>query len=95
MALPHSIKTGENFINLCYYKDDFGMDAEWHFVTSHGKVACDGIGEQLKGVHEEPIMTPRQLYKWAVIKIPSVTFEYCTFGDHSKETMLKERFRKA
>jgi hypothetical protein len=30
------------------------------------------------------------------LKIPSVTFEYCTVDDHSKEMMvLKERFRKA
>jgi hypothetical protein len=41
-------------------------------------------------------MTPRQLYKWAVVKIPSVTFEYCTVKDHSKETMmLEDRFKKA
>jgi hypothetical protein len=41
-------------------------------------------------------MTLRQLYKWAVVKIPSVSFEYCTAEDHSKDMMmLKERSRKA
>jgi hypothetical protein len=40
-------------------------------------------------------MTPRQLYEWGAVKIPSVAFEYCTVEDHSKETMMiEERFRK-
>jgi hypothetical protein len=31
-------------INLCYHKDDFGMDAMWHFfAVSHGKGGCVGI----------------------------------------------------
>jgi hypothetical protein len=34
--------------------------------------------------------------KATAVKIPSVTFDYCTTEDHSKEPMiLKERFRKA
>jgi hypothetical protein len=41
-------------------------------------------------------MTPRKLYGWAVVKIPSVTFEYCTVEDQSKETlMIEKRFSKA
>jgi hypothetical protein len=37
-------KNRKNFINLCYHKDDLGMDAEWHFfAVSHGKGAYDGI----------------------------------------------------
>jgi hypothetical protein len=41
-------------------------------------------------------MTSRQLHEWSVVQIPSVTFEYCTIKEHSKETMmLEERFRKA
>lgn len=40
-------------------------------------------------------MKPRQLYKWTVVKIPSVTFEQCTFEDHRKEMMMvEEKFRK-
>jgi hypothetical protein len=69
---------------------------------SHGKDACDGIGGTIKRLaslqnpYEEQIITPRQLYEWAVVKIPSVTFEYCTVEDHSKQMMiLEERFRKA
>jgi hypothetical protein len=79
-------KNGKNFINLCCHKGDFGMDATWHFLaTSHGKGACDEIGGTIKrparyaslqNHYEEQIMTPRQLNKWAVAKIPSVTIEY-------------------
>jgi hypothetical protein len=40
----------KNFNNLCYHKDDFGMDIMWQFfAASHGKVSCNGIGGQLKG----------------------------------------------
>jgi hypothetical protein len=49
-------KNGKNLINLCYHKDDFGMDNEWHFfATSHGKGACDGIGEQLQALQERQV----------------------------------------
>jgi hypothetical protein len=44
----------------------------------------------------EQVMTPSHLYKWAVLKDPLSLLEYCTFEDHSKETMmLEERFREA
>jgi hypothetical protein len=35
------------------------------------------------------------LHVWDIMKIPSVTFEYCTVEDSSKEAVVfKERFRK-
>jgi hypothetical protein len=99
-------KNRKNFINLCYHKNDFGMDAEWHFfAASHGKDVSDRIGGTIKrlarkaslqNLYEEQIMALRQLYEWAVLKILSVTFKYCIVEDHSKEVILfKERFRKA
>jgi len=53
MVLPHRKETKKKYIyiyhNLCCHKDDFGVDAEWpYFAVSHGRGACDGIGEQLK-----------------------------------------------
>jgi hypothetical protein len=67
-------------MNLCCHKDYFFVDAEWHFFAmSHAKGACDGIGGTIKmpereaslqNPYEERIMTPRQLYEWAVVKIP-------------------------
>jgi hypothetical protein len=81
------------------------MDAEWHFfAASHGKGACVGTGgtirrlarrASLQNLFEEQIMALRQLREWAVLKITSVTFEYCTTEDHSKQVMFEERFRKA
>jgi hypothetical protein len=37
-------KNSKNFINLCYHKDDFGMDVKQHiFTMSCGKGARDEI----------------------------------------------------
>jgi hypothetical protein len=42
-------KNRKNFINICYKKCDFGLNAKWHFfAVSHGKGACDGIGGRIK-----------------------------------------------
>ncbi|MCH2405823.1 MAG: hypothetical protein MK200_06480 [Nitrosopumilus sp.] len=42
-------KNCKNFTNLSFHKDDFDVDAEWHFfATSHGKSPCDGIGGTVK-----------------------------------------------
>jgi hypothetical protein len=50
----------------------------------------------LQNPYEKQNITAGQLYDWAVVKIQSVSFEYCTAEDYSKETvMLKDRFRKA
>jgi len=99
-------KNKKFFINLCYHKEEFGIDAEWHyFATSHGKSACDGVGGTVKRLarkaslqspFENQIIAPKELYDWAIINIPSVTFEYCTIREHNNEMMeLEERFLKA
>jgi hypothetical protein len=37
-------------------------------------------------------MIPKQLYECVIVKVSSVTFEFCTVEDHSKEMMaLKDR----
>ena len=69
-------KNRKNFVNLCLHKEDFGISAEWHFsATSHGKGACDGLGGTVKRLaaraslqrpYNDQIMTPRQLFDWAV-----------------------------
>jgi hypothetical protein len=81
------------------------MNAKWQFFASRGRGACDGIGgtikrlarqESLQFTYEDQIMTPRYLYEWALVKILSLKFEYCTVEEHNKRMMmLKERFRKA
>lgn len=80
-------KNKYNFINLCNFKADFQIDAEWHFhATSHGKSACDGIGGTLKRAahrfslaNKDTIQTSADLYNWASNSFStSMSFEYST-----------------
>ena len=98
-------KNRKNFLNLCHHKEDFGIAAEWHFsATAHGKEACDGVGGTVKRLaaraslqkpYSEQIMTPRQLFDWASINIPSVHFAYCSLADYEEEVKnLEERFSR-
>jgi hypothetical protein len=42
-------KNRNKFLNITCHNEDFGVPAEWHFfVTSHGKIACDGVVGILK-----------------------------------------------
>jgi len=99
-------KNRKNFINLCYHKTDFRIDAEWHFfATSHGKGPCDGLGGTVKRLaaraslqrtYDHQIMTPHQLYEWASDNIPTIHFKFCTSEDYKRaETFLQERFQKS
>ncbi len=99
-------KNRKNFINLCHHKADFGVPAEWHFsATSHGKGACDGVGGSVKRLaaraslqcpYDHQIMTPRQLFEWAVVNIPATSFQYITLEDYkSEEVLLEQRFRQS
>lgn len=46
---PQQYKNFKNVINLCYHKEDFNIDATWHFYpTAHGKGPCDGLGATAK-----------------------------------------------
>ena len=63
----------------------------WHF---YGKGACDGLGgtlaapASLQRPYNDQIMTPRQLFDWAV---PSVHFGYCSKEDYEREQHNLER----
>ena len=106
MVLHPNIRIEKNFINLCHHEEDFGILAEWHFsATAHGKGACDGLGGTVKRLsaraslqkpYDDQIMTPRQLFDWATINIPSVHFDYCCSDDYAAEKKdLEQRFLKA
>ena len=99
-------KNCKNLVNLCYHKEDFGIQAEWHFfATSHGKGPCDGVRgtvkhEAAKASLQRPyhnqIMTTYQLYTFAKENIHGISFEYLTANDWQIEsTILKERFSNA
>ena len=57
----------------------------WHFwATCHGKNACDGVGGTVKRLARRAslqlslILTPSDLYNWAVDNIPGIEFVYVT-----------------
>ena len=94
-------KNRKNFLNLCHHALDFGVPAEWHFsATAHGKGACDGVGGSVKRLaaraslqrpYDDQIMTPRQLYEWAVQNLPAISFKYCSVDDYKREEVLLEK----
>lgn len=72
IAAQHKNKL--NFLNLCMFNKDFNIKAEWNcFANSHGKAACDGIGDTVKQLvtqsslgrmNADQIITARHLYNW-------------------------------
>ncbi len=96
-------KNKMNFYNLCNFKEDFDMEAEWHFfATCHGKGPCDALGGVLKRnaaraslqrPFEKQITTPRELYSWAEEKESRVNYVFFTTTNYNKmEKQLKNRY---
>lgn len=50
----------------------------------------------LQNPYNDQIMTPRQLYDWATINIPTAHFDYCSSNDYEAEQKyLEEQFMKS
>ena len=91
-------KNRKNFLNLCHHQADFRIEVEWHFSeTSHGKSACDGLGGTVKYLaarailhhpYEHQIMTPIQLYHWAMDNVPGVHFCYCNNEEYERQKII-------
>lgn len=103
---PQHFKNRFNFVNLFYYRDDFGTDAEFHFhATSHGKGPCDGLGGNLKRLARraslqlptsEAILSPKRLYDWAKSSLKLTEIFYCSKDDIERERIkLQPRFDSA
>lgn len=99
-------KNCNNFLNLCYHKEDFGIDAEWNFfATSHGKSACDGIGgtvkrlvssASLKRPYKDQILSTEEMYQFCIIDIPGIKFFNVPPSDiDDAKQMLETRFELA
>lgn len=74
------------------FESDQGVPAVWHFwATRHGKNACDGVGGSVKRLARRAfiqlslILTPMNLYHWAVENIPGIEFVYVTREDISAD----------
>lgn len=93
---PQHFKNKFNFVNLFKYKDDFKVDAEFHFhATSHGKGPCDGLGGNLKRLaaraslqlsSDRAITSALKLYEWAKSSLPQTSVYYCP-----KDNIIQER----
>ena len=91
-------KNRKNFLNLCHHREDIDITAEWHCsATSHGKGACNGLGETVKRLaarasiqrpYNDQIMTPRQLFDWASTNVPNVQFSYCSIEDYKENNII-------
>ncbi|XP_045024477.1 uncharacterized protein LOC116922580 isoform X1 [Daphnia magna] len=82
---PAHYKNRFNFANLSLFESDHGVPAVWHFwATCHGKNACDGVGGTVKRLARRAslplslILTPLDLYNWAVDNLPGIEFVYVT-----------------
>lgn len=99
-------KNKKNFVNLAHHRADFDCDAEWHFfATSHGKGPCDGIGgtvkrlaarASLQKLTSDHILTPLDLFNWAVENIKKIKFCFSTKEEHEEhDKNLEGRFLTA
>ena len=74
-----------NSSNLCHRKDDFSVEAEWHFyyfATLLGKTVGDGAAGTLKQLaafksslqcpYAEQITAPKQLFDYACLTIQGI-----------------------
>ena len=75
------------------------------FATSHGKGACDGLGgtverlaarASLQRPYNDQLMTPRQLFDWAIANVSAAHFGYCSNEDYeSQQRILDQRFQQS
>lgn len=85
-------KNKKNFLNICLFNSDFGVNAEWHFfATSHGKSPCDALGGSFKrNARNFNMKNPmngmtsaKGLYEWSqTIRDSKVHFEYCSENEY-------------
>lgn len=103
---PQQFKNFKNIVNLCKHKEDFGVDAEWHyFATAHGKGPCDGVGGTLKREaartslqrpSDRQITTARELFEWASQSsvLPHIDVHFSPREDYDKEkNRIEDRFQ--
>lgn len=94
-------KNKMTFFNLSKMKEEFDLEAEWHFfATCHGKGPCDALGGVLKrnaakaSLQNNEILTAKQLYDWAVSQVDSkINYAYFSSKDYNVfEAEIKNRY---
>lgn len=92
--------------NLQHHKEDFGIEAEWHFTpTAHGKSGYDGLAAcfkrearraSLKANPIKAILNAEALYSWAKNYFTDVKIFRFSKIEHGKmQRRLNTRFEKA
>lgn len=92
--------------NLKHHKEDFGIEAEWHFTpTAHGKSGIDGLAacfkrevrrESLKAKPTDAILNVNSLFSWAKKYFKEVRVFYFSKLEHNQiQKKLNQRFEKA
>lgn len=95
---PQQYKNKYNFLDLCSFKKEFELDAEWHFfATSHGKSPCDALGGTFKRnarIHnmQQPvngITNAKDLFEWTQnLENSKVHFIYCSKDEYEEHYKL-------
>lgn len=86
-------------MNLCYHKEDFYLNTEWHYwATANGKGPCDGVRRTIKrktsrASLQRPIdnqITPQEFHEWAseLSSLPSIAVRLSPANDY---TIAKEK----
>lgn len=92
--------------NLLQHKNDFGVEAEWHFTpTAHGKGAHDGLAASfkrearrasLKAKPTDALLDVKSLFNWARKYFSGVKIFYFSEVDHNRfKRKLNARFGAA
>lgn len=97
-------KNYKSMVNLCYHKEDFGLEASWSFhATSHGKTVCDGIGGTVKRTvtkknlqsarDSDQIINAEEMYSFCANQFSKISFFFLKENDiENKRKSLETRF---
>lgn len=99
-------KNGFQMSNLKNHKEDFDIDAEWHFTpTAHGKSGHDGLAacfkrearrSSLKAKPCDAILNAESLYSWAKQYFKGVKIFRFSKAEHDRICVkLEKRFQEA
>lgn len=101
---PSQYKNKNNFVNIYYHNNDFGINCEWHFhATAHGKGACDGVGGTVKRMARRaslnrsidcPINSAIEFYNWAISADTNINFCFVPKEEYNPHKIkLTDRYK--
>ena len=82
-------KNKYNFTNACMHFEDFELDCELHFFTSHGRNMCDGVAGTLKRLVAKVSL---QRTTGNFITGPEQFLQFCTENIKETQCILIKKF---